>query len=52
MMNDVIVALATAPMESAIALIRISGENSFRVIKEIFKKGTLLENGKLIEELL
>ena len=29
MLNDVIVALATAPMESAIGVIRVSGEDSF-----------------------
>lgn len=38
MINDVIVALATAPMESAIAVIRVSGENCFELLNNIFSK--------------
>ena len=35
MLNDVIVALATAPMESAIGVIRVSGEDSFNLLEKI-----------------
>lgn len=37
--SDTIAAISTALGNSGINIIRISGENSFRVIKEIFKKG-------------
>ncbi len=46
MMNDVIVALATAPMESAIAVIRVSGENSFELLEKIFDKKIKVEGHK------
>ena len=46
MLNDVIVALATAPMESAIAVIRVSGENSFELLKKIFSKNIIIEGHK------
>ena len=60
MMNDVIVALATAPMESAIAVIRVSGEDSFGLLKKIFSKkinveghkayfGNIVDDGNIIE---
>lgn len=63
MMNDVIVALATAPMESAIALIRVSGENSFELLNKIFSKkitpeghkayfGNLVDNNEIIDEVI
>lgn len=63
MMNDVIVALATAPMESAIALIRVSGENSFDLLNKIFSKkikpeghkayfGNLVDNNEIIDEVI
>lgn len=63
MMNDVIVALATAPMESAIAVIRVSGEDSFGLLKKIFSKkinveghkayfGNIVDDGNIIDEVL
>ena len=38
MMNDTIVALATAPLESAIGVIRLSGNKSFEIASNIFDK--------------
>ena len=38
MRNDTIVALATAPIESALGIIRISGPESFNVLKNIFPR--------------
>ena len=46
MMNDVIVALATAPMESAIAVIRVSGEYSFELLEKIFDRNIKIEGHK------
>ena len=46
MMNDVIVALATAPMESAIAVIRVSGEECFELLKKIFSRNIKIEGHK------
>ena len=46
MINDVIVALATAPMEAAIAVIRISGEDSFELLKKIFNRNIDVEGYK------
>ena len=46
MMNDVIVALATAPMESAIAVIRVSGEDCFELLKKIFSRSIKVEGHK------
>ena len=37
-MLDTIVALATPPMKSAIAVIRVSGEESFEIVSKIFSK--------------
>ena len=37
-MKDVIVALATAPLKSALAIVRVSGEDSFSVVSKIFSK--------------
>ena len=37
--SDTIAAISTALGNSGINIIRISGEDSFRVIEEIFKKG-------------
>jgi tRNA U34 5-carboxymethylaminomethyl modifying GTPase MnmE/TrmE len=36
MYKDVIVALATPMMESALSIIRVSGENSLDLLREIF----------------
>lgn len=63
MINDVIVALATAPMESAIAVIRVSGEDSFSLLDKIFSKkinveghksyfGNIVDNGNIIDEVV
>jgi len=63
MMNDVIVALATAPMESAIAVIRVSGEDSFCLLEKIFGRkikieshksyfGNIVNDGDIIDEVL
>lgn len=37
-MFDTIVALATAPVKSALAIIRVSGEDSFAVVSKIFSR--------------
>ncbi len=41
-MFETIVALATPPMKSALALIRISGDNSFEVVSKCFSKDLTL----------
>ena len=46
MLNDVIVALATAPMESAIGVIRVSGENCFELLNKIFSRKIKIEGYK------
>ena len=63
MYNDVIVALASASMESAIAVIRVSGENSLSLLKEIFTNksnyegyrvyyGRIVDDQEVIDEVL
>jgi tRNA modification GTPase len=64
LLTDTIVALATAPMESAIGLIRLSGKKSFSIIEQIFNKkinkslaknisfGKIIDGGKIIDEVL
>ena len=64
MLTDTIVALATAPMESAIGLIRISGKKAFSIIGQIFNKkinttlaknisfGKIIDGDKVIDEVL
>ena len=63
MYRDVIVALATPSMESAIAVIRVSGENSLELLKEIFSNkrdyegnktyyGKIIDNGEVVDEVL
>jgi tRNA modification GTPase len=64
LLTDTIVALATAPMESALGLIRISGKKSFSIIEQIFNKkinkslvknisfGKIVDDGKIIDEVL
>jgi len=47
MLNDVIVALATAPMESAIGVIRVSGANCFEVLNKIFSRNIKIEGHKV-----
>ncbi|MCX7834301.1 MAG: tRNA uridine-5-carboxymethylaminomethyl(34) synthesis GTPase MnmE [Ignavibacteria bacterium] len=41
---DTIVAISTALSESAISILRISGEKSFEIIQKIFRKGKKLED--------
>ncbi len=66
--DDTIAAIATAPGEGGIGIIRISGEKSLQVAKSIFKSisgkmikdyntrtliyGTILDNEKTIDEVL
>lgn len=55
MYRDVIVALASAAMESAISVIRVSGENSLDLLKEIFTNKSEYEGyrvyyGKIVDE--
>ena len=63
MLNDVIVALATAPMESAIGVIRVSGEDSFDLLNKIFSKnidikghkayfGNIVDGEEIIDEVI
>jgi tRNA modification GTPase len=64
LLTDTIVALATAPMESAIGLIRISGKKAFSIIGQIFNKkinttlaknisfGKIIDGDKVIDEVL
>ena len=49
MLNDTIVVLSTAPMQSAIAVIRMSGKESFDILEKIFtnKKDKSLLYGKI-----
>ena len=37
-MFETIVALATAPMKSALAVIRVSGDESFSIVSKCFSK--------------
>jgi tRNA modification GTPase len=64
LLTDTIVALATAPMESAIGLIRVSGKKAFPIIGRIFSKkineslaksisfGKIIDGDKVIDEVL
>lgn len=48
-MNDVIVALATPPMKSALAIIRVSGDQTFNIVSKIFSKNlTSLKSNQII----
>ena len=47
-LNETIVALATAPMESAIALIRVSGKDAFNIVNKIFNKKIKQTNNKIV----
>ena len=61
---ETIVALATAPLKSALALIRISGDRSFAISSQLFSKslqnidkptlkhGTISDNGKVIDDVV
>jgi tRNA modification GTPase len=62
--HDTIVALATPPMKSALAIIRLSGENSFSIVSNVFSKnltqvkerslhvGTITYQGELIDQVV
>lgn len=55
-MADTIIALATAPIKSALALIRVSGDDSFKIVSRLFDKPSLIKSerkmvfGNLIKE--
>ena len=63
-MKDVIVALATAPIKSALAIVRISGEDSFNIVSKIFSKdisketkntihhGQILNNNEVVDDVV
>lgn len=63
-MFETIVALATAPMKSALSLIRVSGEDSFSVVSKCFSKditnidkrtalvGEIKDGNKIIDEVV
>lgn len=63
-MFETIVALATAPMKSALSLIRVSGEDSFNVVSKCFSKditnidkrtalvGEIKDGDKIIDEVV
>ena len=64
MLNTTIVALATPFMESAIAVIRLSGKDAFKILNELFTKditnaksqsihyGYLKYNDEIIDEVM
>ena len=64
MKNNVIVALATPPLISALAMIRVSGEGSFEMTDQLFSKkistitkrgvfvGDLCQNGQIIDNVV
>ncbi|MCQ2802824.1 MAG: tRNA uridine-5-carboxymethylaminomethyl(34) synthesis GTPase MnmE [Bacilli bacterium] len=61
---DTIVALATPPMKSALAIIRVSGEDCFDIVSEVFSKdirntdkktiyvGNIIDQDKVIDEVV
>lgn len=63
-MANTIIALATAPIKSALALIRVSGDDSFRIVSHLFDKpsqikserrmvfGNLIKKDKLIDQVM
>ena len=63
MYKDVIVALATPMMESALSIIRVSGENSLDLLKEIFSNknnyegykvyyGNIVDDNEIIDQVI
>lgn len=63
MIDDVIVALATPPMSGALAIIRVSGKESFALLKKIFSNkskplphkvfyGNIVDEEEIIDEVL
>lgn len=63
-MFKTIIALATPPMKSALAIIRVSGDDCFEIVSKVFSKdltninkrtalvGEILDNGKVIDEVV
>lgn len=63
-MFETIVALATPPLKSALAIIRLSGDDCFKVVSKIFSKdisnatkrdihyGYILDNGKEVDQVV
>lgn len=63
-MNETIVALATAPFKSALAVIRISGDDAFSIVSQIFTKditqinkrtsfvGKIIDNNETVDEVV
>ena len=61
---ETIVALATAPLKSALAIIRVSGDDAFEIVSKSFSKdirdikertllfGNVVDNGKVIDEVV
>ena len=56
LIDDTIIALATPPLESALAVVRMSGSKSFSIINKMFSKKVELASknaifhGKIIDE--
>jgi len=48
MINDTICAAATPPVNSALALVRISGLNSIKAVKNIFSNSQLMDHKKAV----
>ena len=63
-MFETIVALATAPMKSALAIIRLSGDDCFKIVNTVFSKdisktekrdiyyGNIVNKDKVIDEVV
>ena len=61
---ETIVALATAPLKSALAIIRVSGDDTFKIVSKCFSKditdikertllfGNIIDNDKVIDEVV
>ena len=61
---ETIVALATAPLKSALAIIRASGDDAFKIVSKCFSKditdtkertllfGNIVDNGKVVDEVV
>ena len=61
---ETIVALATAPLKSALAIIRVSGDDAFKIVSKCFSKditdikertllfGNIIDNDKVVDEVV
>lgn len=61
---ETIVALATAPLKSALAIIRVSGDDAFKIVSKCFSKditdikertllfGNIVDHGKVVDEVV